>query len=657
MFITSYLSRFSKQFIKAKKKINIYPLIHSLNINNSIYIYIYYNNIRPLDMLTTKNRVYLFSIICMLLMTIQLFAQSTTEIQLANHYLQQGENEKALALFEKLEKNSNNIPLIHQNYFQLMLMTGRFDQAEIYITKAIKRYPSNLNYRIDKGLIYVQKNNESETKKYFGNIINQISEDPFKVRIAAQHFSRNQQLDYAIQTYQQSRKKLNDPLAYSIQMASIYRLLNKKEEMIDEYLNYANQNPNSIRSIKNILQNVLRDDEDIEHFETMMYDKIQRTPNNMIYNELLIWVSLQRKNFYSAFIQARALDKRMKLNGMEIMKIGHISMVNKDYKNSVRIFEYVIKEYPGTPNYQIAKRLVISCREAIIKNTFPVEESEIKKLINDYRQLVKDVGLNKNTIEAMRSEALLFAFYLNEHDSAILILEKIIKVPRVSKSIIDKSKLDLGDIYLLIGEPWESTLLYSQVEKSSKETPIAYEAKLRNAKLSYYRGDFALAQSHLDILKMATTREIANDAMSLSLLIKDNTQLDTGDVAMKKFADIDLLIFQNKKFEALDSLEKLKEQFPNHPIVDEIFFRQAKLKMEMGDFQEAISLLQNVVDNFGEDILGDDALFLIGTIYDDQLNEKEKAKEIFQSFLTKYPGSNKAAEARKRFRILRGDFL
>ncbi|MCK5208805.1 MAG: hypothetical protein KAQ79_12310, partial [Cyclobacteriaceae bacterium] len=455
----------------------------------------------------------------MLFLSIQLFAQNTSEIQLANQYLQQGENEKALLLYEKLERNSKNIPLIHANYFQLMLMTGKFDRAESYINKAINRYPSNLYYQIDKGMIYVQKNNKSESKKYFDNLITRISEDPFKVRVAAQHFSKNQQLEYALETYRQSRKKMNDPFAYSIQMASLYRLLNKKEEMIEEYLNYTNQNPQNIRSIKNILQNVLREEEDLELFENMMFEKVQRSPNNMIYNELLVWVNIQRKNFYSAFIQARALDKRKKLNGIEIMEIARISMVNKDYKNAVRIFEYIIEEYPGTPNYQIAKRLVISSREEIIKNTFPVEDSNIRILINDYRELIKDVGLNNNTIEALRSEALLFAFYLNEHDSAITILEKIIKVPRISKSIIDQSKLDLGDIYLLIGEPWESTLLYSQVEKSSKESAIGYEAKLRNAKLSYYRGDFALAQSHLDILKMATTREIANDAMSLSLLI------------------------------------------------------------------------------------------------------------------------------------------
>lgn len=156
---------------------------------------------------------------------------------------------------------------------------------------------------------------------------------------------------------------------------------------------------------------------------------------------------------------------------------------------------------------------------------------------------------------------------------------------------------------------------------------------------------------------MATTREIANDAMSLSLLIKDNTKLDTGDLAMKKFADIELLIFQNKKIEALDSLSKLKTDFPEHPLIDEILYKQASLNLEMGHFLKAISLLQNIVDKYGSDILGDDALFLIGTIYEDQLGEKEKAKEIYRSFLTKYPGSNKAAEARKRFRTLRGDYL
>ena len=609
-------------------------------------------------MLKTLNSI-LFKVALLLIIVTysEVQAQSNSEIQLANQYVQQGENEKALALYEKLEKNQKNVPLIHDKYFQLMLMMGRFDMAEKYINKTIKRYPANIYYKIDKGLIYTQQNDKTRAKKYYDVLVDAISSDAFKVRVAAQHFTKNQQLEFAIQLYSLSRKKLNDPLAYSIQMASLYRVLNKKREMIEEYLNYVNQNPKNIRSIKNIFQSILRDDEDLELFENLMYEKVQRHPNDPVYNELLIWVNIQRKNFYSAFVQARAMDKRKKLNGNELMEIGRIAIVNKDYKNAIRIFEYITKQYPETPNYQIARRLVITSREEIVKSTFPVDDAEIRILISEYEGLIKDIGLNQNTIEALRSEALLYAFYLNQHDSAIAILETIVRTPRISKSIIDKSKLDLGDIYLLIGEPWESTLLYSQVEKSSKETPIGYEAKLRNAKLSYYQAEFALAQSHLDILKMATTREIANDAMALSLLIKDNTQLDTGDLAMKRFADIELMIFQNNKFQALDSLEKLKNDFADHPLVDEILYQQAQLKLEMGDFMASINYLQNIVDNFGEDILGDDALFLIGSVYQNQLQEKEKAMEVFQEFLKKYPGSSKAAEARKRFRTLRGDFL
>jgi tetratricopeptide (TPR) repeat protein len=267
------------------------------------------------------------------------------------------------------------------------------------------------------------------------------------------------------------------------------------------------------------------------------------------------------------------------------------------------------------------------------------------------------MGIDNNTVEALRSKALLHAFYLDEHEKAIQILEEIIKIPRVSKSLIDQSKLDLGDIYLLIGEPWESTLLYSQVEKASKETPNGYEAKLKNAKLSYYKGEFALAQSHLDILKNATTREIANDAMALSLLIKDNTLLDSNDVAMKRFADIDLLIFQNKKDEALQALDQLLLDYPNHTLVDEILWKSANIELEIGNFELALEKLQKIVDMFGSDILGDDAYFLEGKIYETQLKENERAMEIYQDFLVRYPGSNYAAEARKRFRSLRGDYL
>jgi len=44
-------------------------------------------------------------------------------------------------------------------------------------------------------------------------------------------------------------------------------------------------------------------------------------------------------------------------------------------------------------------------------------------------------------------------------------------------------------------------------------------------------------------------------------------------------------------------------------------------------------------------------------IYEEQLDKPDLAKEIYRDFLTRYPGSKFTAEARKRFRNLRGDFV
>jgi tetratricopeptide (TPR) repeat protein len=258
---------------------------------------------------------------------------------------------------------------------------------------------------------------------------------------------------------------------------------------------------------------------------------------------------------------------------------------------------------------------------------------------------------------------LLYANYLDQKDSAIQILNKLIANPKASQYLKSKAKLDLGDIYILKGEPWESTLLYSQVEKTQKENLVGYEAKLRNAKLSYYKGDFRLAQEHLDILKQATTREIANDALQLSMRIKENIAFDSTGAALKDYAAIELLLYQNKTEDALKKIEDLKQgestggtSISNQSILDDVYWLEANIRMQRGEFDNSIALLQRILDEYGEDILADDAYFLQGEIYERQLGDKDKAMEIYRNFLTKYPGSVYAAEARKRYRQLRGDF-
>lgn len=607
-------------------------------------------------------------------------------IEIANQYYQQGEFEKAKVVYEKLSKKTENIQLLHTNYLNTLVELEDWKDAEKYLKNVMKHFPENPSFKIDYGIVLKKQQKDTDAKKVFEKVINRINYN--SVHIAANTFIKYNQHVYAENAYLKLRKGAKNDILYYQQLVDLYNAQSKTEAMINELLNVLQHdagkfkiedvitlkagllnptfNQHYLQYVQNTLQNNLSNpkykiQDEYNKLETILYTRIQKHPDVIAYNELLVWLYIQRKDFYNAFLQAKAIDKRNKTQGDKLLEVGKISFNNKDYGNASLIFQYIVKEYKDQRNYPLARRYLINTREEIVKTTYPVEKSNIRSLINDYSSLLDELGKTPETLEALRNLAHLYAFYLDRKDTAVMILNEAITLlsNRFSTSFgagfIAKCKLDLGDIYLLKGEHWESTLIYAQVEKAEKTTPLGHEAKLRNAKLSYYKGDFEWAQAQLDILKLATSREIANDAMDLSLLIQDNLALDTSNDAMKDYANAELLIFQNKVKEAIDLLDKMLQKYPGHSLIDEIYWLKANTYIKMNEVELVIVALEQITLAFKYDILSDDAHFLLAKIYEEKLNNKEKAMELYKSLLIDYPGSIYTVEARKRFRKLRGD--
>jgi tetratricopeptide (TPR) repeat protein len=596
-----------------------------------------------------------------------LSAQNLPEVQLANEYFIKGEKKKAVELYRDLSRSDANIQLIHNNYLTVLMDLGSYDEAQSYLKKISKKDPDNMQYRLDAGIVYVRSGDLSKADKYFRDIIAQIRDNVQQAKMMSDYLAARSLIEYSILSLTESRQYLGNPFLFCLDLAMLYRIQGQQDKMVQEYLSYVTQSSANIQYVKNVMQALLSKPEELESLERLLYDKVQQNPDVEVYSDLLIWVTMQQKNFYASFIQARAYDKRYKKEGEKSLEVARVALDNEDYDNASKIYRYVIREFPNSPNHMTARLGLIRTREARVKKTFPVNGDSVKILITDYQKFIEKYPDNVNSLDATRNEALLYANYLDEKDEAIKILNILIQNPRASLYLKSKAKLDLGDIYLIKSEPWESTLLYSQVEKTQKENPVGYEAKLRNAKLSYYKANFKLAQEHLDILKEATTREIANDAMELSMRIKENIAFDSVGEALKQFAVVELLLYQNKQEEALKQLNYLKEgqlvkpgeqpvAFSNQTILDDVYWLEANLRMKRGEFDMSMKLLERILKEYPDDILSDDAYFLQGEIYERQLKNKEKAMEIYREFLNKYPGSVYAAEARKRFRTLRGDF-
>ena len=594
----------------------------------------------------------------MCMVCVSAYAQDNADIQIANEYFLKGDKQKALTMYESLAKHPENIPQIHENYLALMIDMGKFRDAENYVERLAKRHDERMNYKLDLGLVYLRSGEEQKADRYFKSFIKSVAGDIYRVRAVSDYLVAHNLAEYASLALLEARNAMHNNSLFTLELANLYRLQGKRDEMVDEYLNYVTQTPANIGYVKNLLQILLSKPEELESLEKLLYDRVQQNPQSEVFSDLLIWVNLQQKNFYGAFIQARAYDKRFKKESPKTLEIAQIALNNQDYDNADKSFTYVMKEYAGTENYLPARLGQIRAREAKVKRKYPVNRDSIRYLLTEYESFISKYPENTSAHEAQLNEASLFAYYLDEKDSAIAKLNDLIKNNRASVYLKSKAKLELGDIYLLKEEPWESTLLYSQVERMQKDAPIGYEAKLKNAKLSYFKGEFALAQEHLDILKQATTREIANDAMDLSMRINENLGYDSVGTDLKKFAAIELLLQQNKTNEATEQLKAFvdDQSHATSLMLDDFYWLQANLEMKQGHFDQSIAILQKIIDNFGEDILADDALFLQADIYQNQLKNKDKAMEIYHDFLTKFPGSVYVAEARKRYRMLRGDF-
>lgn len=631
------------------------------------------------------------------------FAQDRQDIQLANEYITKGEKEKALLIFQELVKKNENIPFVHNAYFNLLVDMGKFSEGENYVERLIRK-DDKLSYRLDLGVLYFRSGNLPKADKYLTTLIKAQDDDIYKLKTTSDYLASKNLTDYAVIALKQARTASGNESVYSLELANLYRMAGKRDEMVEEYLNYVTQTPSNISYIKNIMQILITKPEELESLEKLLLDRIQKDQNSEVFADLIIWVNLQQKNFYGAFIQARAYDKRFRKEQSKTLEIAQIALNNQDYENADKSFSYVIKEFANTENELPARLGLIKARESKVRKSYPVNRDSVRYVIGEYKKFKKNYPDNPNGFEATINQASLHAYYLEEMDSAVYYLQGLIANNKVGPSMKSKAKIDLGDIYLLKEEPWEATLLYSQVEKTQRETPQGYEAKLKNAKLSYFKGDFKLAQEHLDILKQATTREIANDAMELSMRIKENITFDTLGTALKEYASIELLMVQNKIDEALlrlqnfqttkkirisreealsmklwteEDLKKdlakqketgiffslkdsisidVKSQIESTTIKDDVYWLEASLRLKKGEFEKAMALYEKIVTEFGDDILADDAYFMEGEIQEKYVKNKDKAMEIYRDFLTKYAGSVYVAEARKRYRTLRGDF-
>ncbi len=582
-----------------------------------------------------------------------LFA-SAQDARLAQQYYQNGEFEKAAVMYEKLYDKTKS-DYYFERYVESLLGQGAYDECISVIKKQLRKQPENVSLYVSYGKIYDRMEQPDKAAEQYKTAIDNLPRDQYAVTQLASSFMRLQKYDEAVATYEKGAKILKDDYVFALNLGELYRRKGDIPKMIDNYLNSLVMNPERSNQIKTYFQRYLSEDDFLE-LQAKLYERIQDDDQSIPYVEMLTWVFIQRKDYKSAFRQVKALDRRLGENGGRIYHLAQIAANDEDYDTAVEAFDYIVEQKGLASTYYIdAKRdgLLVRRDRLVEGSNYTVEQ--LKDLETQYESFLGEFGKTTATASIILELAEFEAFYLNDLDKAITLLSEMIEYRGIDRVLLAHAKISLADFYLMKGDRWESTLLYSQVDKEFKEGILGHEARFRNAKLSYYFGDFAWAQSQFDVLKASTSKLIANDALDLSVFIMDNMGLDSTTTALEMYAQADLMVFQNKFEEAFSQLADLLTQFPEHSLDDDVLYLKAQVFKKQHEWEKAASILQNVFDNYKEDIRADNALFELAELYESHLNDIEKAKTLYETLFIDFSSSTYAVEARKRYRKLRGD--
>jgi tetratricopeptide (TPR) repeat protein len=581
--------------------------------------------------------------------------QRQLDEKLAREFYYKKDYEKARDIYKSLYDNFGKVGYFNQ-YADCLILTGDYEAAEKAYKAFLKKNPKNWKSHVDLAYVYTQLGENDKATKYLNKVLKDVPENKNSIIEVSNLLRARGFNDAAIILFNKAAKNTNINYNFYLEKAYTYNSMLDFENATECYLLYLKENPEHYETVKSRLRVMMMYDingnvNDV--IRMALLRKTQEEPDNEEYSSLLMWFSLQQQDYEMALTLLKALDKRGKGDfENDIVNIAQIAYDNKQYDIAIDAYNYILKKHKEGIYYVDATVGLIEAEYAQAVANGSHDKGFYEKLSGRIDDAFAEMGYSKETLSLITIQAEIMAFELGRCDDAKTLLNNALEVNLSPKNKAEL-KMKLADIYLFTDEVWEATLLYSQIEKALKNEPIAHEARFKNAQLRYFIGEFEWANASLKVLTAATSKLVANDAMTLSLTISDNLEYDT--IGLQRIAKADYYIYQHRYVLANQMLDSVAAYNPNEVSLPNAFYRKAKIAMNEGDYELADSLYKRVYEGYADSYIADKSLVEDALLLENQLNKKEEAMECYSRLFDYYTASVYVAQARKSYRRLRDE--
>lgn len=590
-------------------------------------------------------------LLLILLLPLLTLAQQS-DSQIAYNYYNNKEYSKAAEYFLQLYERTHS-----RNYLDfhiVSLINGKeYDKAETTLRKYIKTDESNKEYLINLGYVYEQQGKMSKAEDCFDKAVKKLIPYQNDIINVANYFRNILAYDWATKTYLKGRELLKQPNAFSSELGDNYMMARDYEQMTDLFFQSLEIKPGEINNITSKLR-FARTYDVGGNVDMLLEDRLSiifKNPKyNSVFDELAVWLALQKSDYTKAFSHAVLLNTKAENKVNIYIDIARESSASKQYTIALNAYNKVLEK--GKENndfYNIAVKEILSCKYAEIQEKQP-DLTPYKELAGECEKYMKETGYNAGNIDIITMLSDIYAYQLNLPDSSNQILQRGGNIPRLDNRTLNTIKSKRADLLAFMDNPWEATILYTQIEKANPNNDVGYEAKLKKAFLAYYAGDLLWAKAQFDVLKGSTSKLISNDAIKMSHFINNNYDEDSDNKEMLRTAEAEYLIYRKRNMEAklvLDSI--ITAAAPG--VSDYAALQKAQVFISEFNYNEAESILTKLKNTSEQTYIKAEAIYELAGLKAKTAAVPE-AMELYKSLVSDYPGSVHSIDAGRLYREL-----
>ncbi|MEM8558256.1 MAG: tetratricopeptide repeat protein [Bacteroidota bacterium] len=594
------------------------------------------------------------------------------KFRLADQLLRAGQEDRAIALLEDLRADDPGSQAVFLKLKYAYVQTKRFEEAIQLVIDHIERVGATADLLAELGSLHYQMGDTATASVIWNRVLEDEPLEASTYRSVYTAQVRSRLYEDAAGVLEQGRVALDSPTLFRSELAQVYDLLADYPNVAREYLGIIAERPDRVAVVKSRFARSLDDPEAAAAYRAAIDAAIREDPLQLAFRDLSMWLALETSDYRAGFDASRAFDRLGAQDGNALLAFARSAQdaAEQDAATGTDALTYaeeaymlLLDTYPASPLAGAARYSLATLHEqrATALNERAFDPDGTRAPAPNYEQALTGYAAYADAYptgpfaeSARQRVAALQQRVFRDYAAAETVLRDLARTSRTPE-VVAEARLSLGTLAFLRDDLTRARLAFQQVEEEVRIGETAERARLELATLDFYVGDLDGALARVKAMNENTATQVANDAITLKLLLNEHRGPDSTDTALKTYAEAARYVRQDRPAEALPVLDSLDAQFAQHPIGDEAAFLRAEALRASGRTPEALTVLEALPERFPRSYLGDRALFLRAEILEQDAGDLDAARAAYTDLLTRYPGSLLLPDARARIRALRGD--